>query len=69
MTTAPLKTHFSHFELKNGREPNSEWTIMTDNLKKKNRFRLAELSQGRHESEERQEVCDSRPRVKIFGQG
>ena len=59
----------SLYELHFGRKPNSEWSLATDNLKSEILLDKQILERDPLTADERRELCDSRPRVKVVKKG
>ena len=59
----------SPFELHFDRKRNSEWSLATDKLKSKLHLDEQNLERDLLTAEERRELCDSRPRVKVVKKG
>ena len=58
-------TGLSPFELHFGRQPNSDWSLATDNFESKIFLDEQNLEKDLLTADERRELCDSMPRVKV----
>ena len=62
-------TGLSPFELYFDRKPNSEWSLATDNFESKIVLDKQNLERDLLTADERRELCDSSPRVKVVKKG